>query len=312
MTITYLGTWSFHEDNNMTCTCNVAWYTSTLNDTITTQTTQHTLDLKHSKNLNRIHDMIAVPRTQIPHNSACVLSRMHMTPLKMIQIGSPIRSCYPLYPIDTPIFPVTFPWANTPKYHINNNHCTLFPAASAAITFAIPHFHRKIAAVVYDGPFLLLIPPWDCHGHVTFHEHWSFPYPEEMHGVPTGHLLPTTFISVIGDGAVQCCRYQNIVLRWVVFNRFEDAMFCFKRTGERPGPLSKNWSNLAGSICGFQDMWKNVKRDLSHVPFRWTRFSLSSTARCQYPCHTNWTYSLFCGAYIGLSIHPPFPCKFKT
>ena len=114
---------------------------------------------KHSKNVYRIHHVIAILPTQIPHNSLCVLSRMHMRPLKMIQIDSPIRTCNPFCPIDIPIFSVTFPWANTQKYHINNNHCTLFSAASAAVTFPIPHFHQKVAAVVHDGPFLLIIHP---------------------------------------------------------------------------------------------------------------------------------------------------------
>ena len=69
-----------------------------------------------------------------------------------------------------------------------------------------------------------MIHLWDCHGHVTFHGEWSFPCPvqrsgsagscvwaaaEKLHPISICHFLQITLMNIIGDGALQCCRYSK-------------------------------------------------------------------------------------------------------
>ena len=115
---------------------------------------------KRCRNLYHALNMMVISSIQNPHNFPCVLLRMHMRPLKMIQINCSVQIYNPLDPIHiTSIehFHSLFHWDFIHKYHINSNHFTFSSAASAAAAFQIPYSHQNVAAVVHNVPFLLMI-----------------------------------------------------------------------------------------------------------------------------------------------------------
>ena len=115
---------------------------------------------KHKRNFYQTHNMIGIPSIQIVHNFLSVLPSMPMRPLKMIQISFSVQICNPLDPILIAFiehFHSLFHGNFTQKYHINNNHFTLSPAASAAAAYQTPHSHQIVAAVVHDVRFLSMI-----------------------------------------------------------------------------------------------------------------------------------------------------------
>ena len=57
---------------------------------------------EHSRNPYHTRNVMVISSTQNPHNSPCVLLRMHMQPRKMIQIGHSFRIYNPLILIHIP------------------------------------------------------------------------------------------------------------------------------------------------------------------------------------------------------------------